>query len=465
MTLNTSNKKTSVNPFPGSDEIVAEIRTLFGRLFPICRSLTGDGVRQTLEILKSICDFDINSVASGTEVFDWIVPEEWSIDDAYIADQNGSKIVSFKENNVHVVNYSTAIDAVLTFDQLRPHLHTLAELPSAIPYRTTYYKKDWGFCLSHDQLERMDKKAKYQVLISSSHKPGVLNYGEVLIPGHSGQEYLVSTYCCHPSLANDNLSGMVLWVFLLRWLKSIKTEHSYRFIIAPETIGAITYLSEKTEDMKNIDGGYVLSTVAGPGKFGYSHSFKKDHLIDKAAKLAMADCGVEYINYPFDISGSDERQFSTPGFRIPMGTISKDKYFEYDYYHTSLDNLDFIKPEYLSKSLILYMMTILNLERNKIYKSLNQYCEPMLGKRGLYPSIGGSQKQKVGARADFFEKQSNLNKAVTVTDEIEAMLSLMFYSDGEVSLIDIAEKTKLPMSVLDEKAKLLIKKDLLELVK
>ena len=228
MTLNASKNKESVEPFPDSDKIIVEIKTLFGRLFPICRSLTGDGVRQTLEILKSVCDFNINSVASGTQVFDWIVPEEWNIEDAYIADKNGSKVVSFKENNIHVVNYSTAIDSVLTFDQLRPHLHTLPELPLAIPYRTTYYKKEWGFCLSQDQLERMDTTIDYQVLISSSHKPGVLNFGEHLIPGNSGQEYLISTYCCHPSLANDNLSGMVLWIFLLRWLKSIRLKEAMK---------------------------------------------------------------------------------------------------------------------------------------------------------------------------------------------------------------------------------------------
>jgi len=466
MASKRSKQEISRDSFFTQESIIPEIESLFETLFPICRSLTGEGVRETLAILQSVSNFGVKAVPSGTQVFDWTVPEEWEISDAYIEDMNGHRIISFKENNVHVVNYSTAIDRVIPFNQLKSHLHSLPDLPTAIPYRTSYYKKDWGFCLTHEQLERMDKDAKYRVVISASHQPGSLNYGEFLMNGPSSKEYLISTYCCHPSLANDNLSGMILWILLLRWLKSINTEHSYRFVIAPETIGAITYLSENVETMKNIDGGYVLSTVAGPGEFGYSHSFSENHTIDKAAKMAMTECDISFINYPFDISGSDERQFSSPAFRIPMGTISKDKYFEYDYYHTSLDNLDFIKPEYLLQTLKLYQRTILNLENNKIYRSLNQSCETMLGKRGLYPSMGGNQKQKVAKiKKKFFASTDlGLDEGVSQTAQIEAMLWLMFYSDGQTQLIDIAEKTKISVGLLSSKAKLLIEKGLLEQV-
>jgi len=457
--------KISIKPpreyLQNASELVTDAGSLFERLFPICRSLTGAGVRETLSILNSISDFSFKEVASGSQVFDWTVPDEWVIEDAYISTPEGKRVISFKDNNVHVVNFSTGIDAVMTFDELRPHLHSLPELPSAIPYRTTYYKRDWGFCLSHDQLETLDQAVSYSVVIKASHTPGVLNYGEALLAGKSDQEYLISTYCCHPSLANDNLSGAILWVLLLRWLKTIDHHHSYRFVIAPETIGAIAYLSENADAMRKIEGGYVLSTVAGPGEFGYSQSFMDTHVVDRAAKRALSDFGINYISYPFDIAGSDERQYSTPSFRIPIGTISKNKYFEYDFYHTSLDNLDYIKPEFLIDSLALYMSAIMNIERNRTYRSLNPSGEPMLGKRNLYPSMGGSQKQKKAS--DYKDNVYALaDGAATRGDDIEAMLWLMFHGDGKTSILDIAEKINMPVSQLFEKAELLCREGLLE---
>jgi len=445
-------------------DLIAEVDDLFTQLFPICRSLTGSGVRETLSLLNSVSDFSIKEIASGSTVFDWTIPDEWEIEDAYIATSDGTRIISFRDSNIHVVNFSAPVNAVMTFDELEPHLHSLPDLPTAIPYRTTYYKRDWGFCLTHDQLQAMDKTVPYTVVIKASHKPGVLNYGEALLPGTSKQEYLISTYCCHPSLANDNLSGGILWILLLRWLKSCERHHSYRFVIAPETIGAITYLSENPEAMRKIAGGYVLSTVAGPGNFGYSHSFKHDHIIDRAAKRALTEFDINYISYPFDITGSDERQYSTPSFRIPVGTISKSKYFEYDYYHTSLDNLDYVKPEYLIDSLALYMSAIMNLEHNRTYRSLNPSGEPMLGKRNLYPSMGGNQKQKVAYRGSEYKDSvyAISDGVATRGDDIEIMLWLMFHGDGETSILDIAEQIDMPVAQIFEKAELLCREGLLE---
>lgn len=446
------------------DVIVDEADELLQRLFPICRSITGDGVRQTLSILRDVSDFNVKEIPSDTKCYDWTIPDEWNIRNAYVEDSSGVRLIDFQENNIHLVSYSVPVDENMSFRELDKHLHTLPNLPNAIPYRTTYYRRDWGFCLSYEQYSRLDRGAEYHVRIDSTIEPGSLTLGDAVIEGNSGQEFLISTYCCHPSLANDNLSGQVLWALLLRELKSRKTRHTYRFVIAPETIGAIAYLSQNERVMKNVSGGFVITTVAGPGRLGFKHTFLGDHLIDRVVSRTFREEGLERNFFPFDIKGSDERQYSSQYFRIPMGTICKDKYYEYDYYHTSLDDLDFISAENLVETLKLYLLVIGNLEMNATYRSLNPFCEPMLSKRGLYPTIGGHLNQKaLGFNTDLRVGVNSVSDGDTLHGEdIDAMLWVMFYSDGVFSLLDISEKTGLSLKRLHGAATNLHLKGLLD---
>jgi aminopeptidase-like protein len=446
--------------------LVDESQSLLERLFPICRSLTGDGVRRTLAILREVADFDVKEIASGKPVYDWIVPDEWNIHGGYLETTSGRRIVDFDDNNLHVVNYSIPVDKVLSFAELESHLHTLPDLPEAIPYRTTYYDRQWGFCLTHRQFMQLDRQADYHVCIDATLKPGRLTYGEVMLEGETGTEYLISTYCCHPSLANDNLSGMVLWALMLRELqRRDRRRNTYRFIIVPETIGAIAYLNLHEAEMKRIAGGFIPTTVAGPGPFGFKHTFLGDHLIDRVVAQTFSEIGLDYVSYPFDVNGSDEAHYSAPYFRIPIGTISKDKYYEYDYYHTSLDNLDFIRADNLVESLKLYLSAIDKLELNRTYRSLYPYSEPMLGKRGLYPRTGGTIKQRaVDLNKGHLERAYTISgKSVIYGNELDAIRWLMFYGDGEHSLLDIAEATALPMRQLHETAEMLCGHGLMQL--
>lgn len=462
-----------------------EISELFNRLFPICRSITGNGVRKTLAILNEITEFNIKEIPTGTTCYDWEIPEEWNIDDAFIENKQGRKILSFFDNNLHVVNYSKPVDAIMSFDDLSEHIYTLPDLPDSIPYRTTYYNREWGFCMTYNQFKQLDKNQQYHVVIKSTLKPGSLTYGEFTIPGSSDKEIIFSTYCCHPSLGNDNLSGMVLWILLLRKLKYNDNKLSYRFVIAPETIGTIAYLSMNEKNLRNVVGGFVLSTVAGPGKFGYKSTYHNGHHIDNIVEKTFQEMNLEFISYPFDIIGSDERQYSSPFFRIPIGTICKDKYYEYDYYHTSKDNLDFIKPGYLSQTFTIYCRVLENLENtidslqkntnfypktsnftngDPAFLSLNPYGEPMLSKRNLYPKLGGRIKQ----RADDMNKEhqeriyyyKNDDKFKGIT--IDAINWLMFYCDGMTTITEIAKKTKIDYTILLKTAEKLSKHNLLK---
>ena len=449
------------------DVMEEEADKLLQRLFPICRSITGNGVRETLSILKGVSDFNIREIPSGTRCHDWTIPDEWNVRSAYIEDCSGAKIVDFADSNIHLVSYSVPIDKKMSFQELDEHLHTLPDLPNAIPYRTSYYRRDWGFCLSYEQYSRLDRSAQYHVRIDSDIEKGSLTLGDFVIEGDSGHEFLISAYCCHPSLGNDNLSGQVLWALLLRELKSRKTRHSYRFVIAPETIGAIAYLSQNEKVMKGVSGGFVLTTVAGPGKLGFKHTFLEDHLLDRVVDRTFLDEGLERNFYAFDIKGSDERQYSSQSYRIPMGTICKDKYYEYDYYHTSLDNLDFISAKSLVETLKLYLSVISNLEMNSTYRSLNPNSEPMLSKRGLYPTTGGQLNQKAkDFKTEYGVSEYSVGDGETLQGEdIDAMLWVMFYSDGELSLLDISDKTGLSIKRLHGAATNLRLKGLLEEVR
>ena len=444
--------------------LLEESEILMEKLFPICRSITGNGVRESLSILQDISNFQVNEIESGTECFDWTIPDEWNVNSAYLEDENGNKILDFKNNNLHLLNYSIPIDKIITFDELEKHVYTLPNLPDAIPYRTSYYSRNWGFCMSHNQFQSLDPNLKYHVNINTSLKSGSLSYGEEIIHGESGIEFIFSSYCCHPSLANDNLSGMILWILLLRELKKRKMKHTYRFTMIPETIGAIAYLHKNQNNVKDIFGGYILTCIAGPGKFSYKETFLGNHMLDQVSKQVLSEFEPNYILNEFDINGSDETHFSSPYFRIPMGTICKDKYYDFDYYHTSFDNLEFIDSKNIIKSLEIYLKLINKLEttdlqstksitnktkqKNDIFfQSLNPCCEPMLSKRGLYPSIGGQVKQTV------FQNSSQHNdtnysideQTQNLGSEIDAISWLMFYADEKTSLETISKKSKIPI--------------------
>jgi aminopeptidase-like protein len=423
-------------------------------LYPLCRSITGEGLRQTLRYVGEHAPLALREVASGTDVLDWTVPKEWTIRDAYVKNSQGERVVDFGRSNLHVVNYSAPVRARMSLGELRPHLHTLPDAPDWIPYRTSYYRETWGFCLSHRQMTSLPED-EYEVCIDSTLADGALSYGECYLPGATSDEVLISCHVCHPSLANDNLSGMVLWALLLRELGRRPRRCSYRFVIVPETIGAIAYLARNEEPMKQVRGGFVLTTGAGPGRLGWKSSFQGDATVDRAVKRAFAERRIDAVRYPFDINGSDERQYSTPGFRIPTVTITKDKYYEYDYYHTSLDDLDFISAGDLIETLKLYLSSIETLELDLTYRSLNPHGEPMLGRRGLYPQTGGAIRQRAAAGGDA-------EPEAAPGEELDAIRWLMFLSDGETTLLQIAEKTGLPMRRLFQAAERLRVHGLLE---
>lgn len=417
--------------------LAAEADALLTRLFPICRSITGDGVRRTLEILSEVAPWQVAEIPSGTVVYDWTVPPEWVIRGAWIADSSGRRLVDFATCNLHVVGYSEPVRTTMSFAELRPRLHTLPGLPAAVPYRTSYYKRSWGFCLSQEQLEAFDPDASYEVVIDSQLRAdGSLTLADQVLPGESGEEFLVSTYCCHPSMANDNLSGPIVATLLMRELAARgRRRHSWRFVMVPETIGAIGYLAGNEAAMKRCAGGFVVTTCGGPGPFGVKESYLGNHLVDRAVALAFRDAGLKPLRYLFVPDGSDERQYSSPGFRIPVTTIAKDKYYEYPYYHTSLDNLNFVTGENLVASLGLYLDAVDIIEGNWTPCSTNPHCEVQLGRRGLYPQTGGAINQQARAGDD---------KSV-IENEVDVIGWIMFLADGRHDLIGMAERSGLPV--------------------
>ena len=433
------------------EQLTAEIDGYLKRLFPITRSITGEGNRETLRILQELVPLEIKEYPSGTQVYDWTIPEEWNVKDAWIKDENGNKLIDFNESNLHLVGYSEPVHKQIAFSELKKHLYTHPELPDAIPYRTSYYKRDWGFCMTQAQYKALeDADGLLEIFIDSGFNPsGSLSIGELLIQGKSNQEILISTYICHPSMANDNLSGLLTTAFVAReLLKNKNIEKSYRIIWVPETIGAITYLLYNEEKMKKVECGFVVTCCGGLGQHSFKNTFKKTHIIDRAVLLAFRDKNIEPWIRPFAPDGSDERQYSMPAFRIPVCTISKDKYYDYKYYHTSLDNLDFVKSENILSSFCLYMDSINIVEKNFTYKSLMPYCEAQLGRRGLYPETGGGIKQK--------------NSDPSIESQLDAITWLMFLADGDMDMLTIAEKSEQPFDKLNIAAKKLIKNGLLE---
>jgi aminopeptidase-like protein len=427
---------------------IKNIDNYLKRLFPITRSITGNGNRKTLKILQEIVPLNILEYPTNQKVYDWSIPKEWNIKDAWIKNSKGEKIIDFKISNIHVVSYSKAIHKKMKLDELNENLHYLSDLPEAIPYRTNYYKKNWGFCVSYNQYKELfNSNEEYEVFIDSSLYDGSLSIGELLIEGKSKKEHLVSCYICHPSMANDSLSGVILTAFLSKYLLENKNEleRSYRIVFIPETIGAIAYLSNNEVAMKNIDSGFVVTTVGGNGKIGYKQSFDANHEINKIIEDVFIENKVDFITYPFDIRGSDERQYSSQGFRINTATITKDKYYEYDYYHTSLDNLAFVKAKYINESLKYYKKVINIMDKNVVLQNNYPNGEVMLGKHDLYPKTGGALK---------FGKDRELS-------EVDIMLWLLFYCDGKNSLYKISRLIDLDINILYEISNKLVNKNIL----
>jgi aminopeptidase-like protein len=387
-------------------------------LFPFCRSLTGNGVRQTLEYIQNLIpDLSIKSVPTGTQAFDWVVPNEWNIENACILNEAGEKIVDFKDSNLHVVGYSEPVDKWVSLEELSEHLHSLPDQPTAIPYVTSYYNRNWGFCVTHEQRKTMND-GQYRVVIKSSLEPGVMNYGELIIPGETSEEIFLSTDICHPSLGNNEISGPVVATALAQWLQSLQNRrYTYRIIFVPETIGSIYYLSQNHLEMKKkVVAGFVLTCVGDNRSYSYIASRKGDTLADKVVKHTLKHHAPEYRQYSFNYRGSDERQYCSPGIDLPVCLLIRSRFGDYPEYHTSLDNLSLISQEGLSGAFLALQKCLRTLEGNYRWK-ITTLCEPHLGKHGLY-TISGAKK------IDF---------------EVLTLKHFLAYADGENDLIDIAD--------------------------
>ncbi len=418
-----------------------ELYALAASLFPICRSITGDGVRETLALLGEHAMFQVHEVPSGTAVFDWTVPKEWNIREAYIANSRGERIVDFARSNLHVVNYSVPVRARLPLAELKPHLHSLPAQPELIPYRTSYYEPAWGFCLSHAQLEAIPEDT-YDVVIDATLSDGSLTYGEFFKSGDTTDEILLSAHICHPSLANDNCSGLALLTLLARYLATRRTRYSYRILLAPGTIGAITWLAnnglannwlaEYRQATHRIKHGLVVSNAGDGGGPTYKRSRRGDAEVDRAAAHVLGHSNLETRRIlDFSPYGYDERQYCSPGFDLPVGSFQRSCWGTFLQYHTSADNLDFIRPEHLASSFELIIRILDALEGNIAYRNLNPYCEPQLGKRGLYSAVNGaplSHETRMG------------------------LLWVLNLSDRSHSLLDIAERSGLRFQAIREAA-------------
>jgi aminopeptidase-like protein len=425
----------------GELEIGGELHRFAQELYPICRSISGDGLRQTLALIEKRIPLRTFDVPTGTAVFDWTVPKEWNIRDAYIASRGGNRLVDFQQSNLHVLNYSVPVHRTMQLSELKPHLFTLPEHPDWIPYRTSYYREDWGFCLAHSQMLAFGD-GDYEVCIDSTLEEGHLTYGECYLPGRSTDEILFSCHVCHPSLANDNLSGLAVATFLAHLLAKRDLRYSYRFLFIPGTIGAITWLSQNRETAKRIQHGLVLTCLGDSGGFHYKKSRRENAEIDSVAAYVLRRHDEPHEILDFSPYGYDERQYCSPGFNLPVGCLMRSVWGAFPEYHTSADNLDFIQPLPLAESLRVCTAIVDVLEKNRRYCNMMPYCEPQLGRRGLYRVTGGD----------------------TLGVEISARLWVLNLSDGDHSLLDIAERSGISFSAISEAAELLCKHGLLSLV-
>ena len=421
------------------DQAGQEIYQLMHQLYPICRSITGNGFRETLRRLNQVIPLTVHEVPTGTTVFDWTVPKEWNIRDAYIKDPQGRRIVDFQKSNLHVVNYSVPVRSILPLESLRPHLFSLPDRPDWIPYRTSYYKETWGFCLSHRRLLQLED-GDYEVCIDSSLEDGYLTYGEYLVQGETPQEVLISCHACHPAMCNDNLSGVVLAAFLAKHLTALSLRYSYRFLFIPGTIGSITWLCRNEQHVRQVKHGLVLASVGDSGKSTYKKSRRGDAPIDRAVRQVLRHSGKEYEVMEFSPYGYDERQYCSPGFNLPVGCLSRTPHGRYPEYHTSADDLSFVQPSYLADSFQKCFSIFAVLENDRTYLNLNPKGEPQLGRRGIYRAIGGQNAE-----------MSEL-----------AMLWVLNLSDGNHSLLQISEKSDLPFPVILNAARILCEHELLK---
>jgi aminopeptidase-like protein len=404
--------------------------SLIRELYPINRSITGDGVRETMRMLQRHIELQIHEVPTGTKVFDWEIPREWNIRGAFIEDCQGRRRVDFDDNNLHVVGYSTPVRRTMTLDELKPHLHSLVDKPEWIPYRTSYYDENWGFCLADTTLSSL-KDGEYTVVIDASLEPGHLTYGELLLKGDSDQEIVFFAHTCHPSLCNDNLSGISLATHLAANLAKRDTRYSYRFIFAPATIGSITWLALNQANLSRIAGGLVLSVIGDDGPLVYKQSRRGHSDIDRAAEYVLQSDYTESRIEPFSPWGYDERQFCSPGINLPMGRLTRTPHGEYPQYHTSADDISVIDATALSESLAAVLKITDLLEKNLTYVNTQPFGEPQLGRRGLYRKLGGYQD---------------------VADRQLAMLWVLNQSDGSNSLLDIAVHAEMPFEIIRQAA-------------
>ncbi|MFQ5470218.1 MAG: DUF4910 domain-containing protein [Gammaproteobacteria bacterium] len=425
-----------------ADEVGAEMYALIERLYPICRSITGDGVRKTLDIIKEQIPIEIHEVRSGTAVFDWTVPKEWNINDGWIKTISGEKVVDFKECNLHVLNYSVPVQRKVSLNELKTHIFTLPDKPDWIPYRTSYYQENWGFCMSHAEFEKL-QATQYEVFIDSELKDGYLSYGEYYKRGESEDEVLLSCHVCHPSLCNDNLSGIALAVQLAKVLEKTHTHYSYRILFIPGTIGSITWLSLNEQKVNNIKHGLVVVCVGDNGKFTYKKSRQDNSEIDKIVLNILNRTESDYNVIEFYPYGYDERQYCSPGFDLPVGSLSRSTHGAYPEYHTSADDLSLVKAESLNESYRKYLLVLDAVENNASYLNLNPKCEPQLGKRGLYNNVGAKKDKPV---------------------DTMAMLWVLNLSDGNHSLLDISERSGYTFDDIKRAAHALQKANLLRQV-
>ncbi|MGD1217015.1 DUF4910 domain-containing protein [Streptomyces krungchingensis] len=425
-----------------------EMYALVERMYPLCRSITGDGVRATLDIVGEHIPLQVHEVPTGTQVLDWTVPQEWNIRDAYIADSSGHRVVDFAASSLHVLGYSVPVSATMPLDELRGHLYTLPDQPTWVPYRTSYYKPQWGFCLAQETLDALPD-GEYEVCIDSTLADGHLTYAEHVVPGQVADEVIVSSHVCHPSLANDNLAGIAVATYLARALAEQTPYYTYRFIFAPGTVGAITWLARNAERVNGVspapgappgrrpgeepraggrvEHGLVLACAGDSGSLTYKQSRRGDAEIDRVMEHVLRTSGRPHRVKEFTPYGYDERQYCSPGFDLGVGSLSRTPYAGYPEYHTSADNLDFVSPEAMADTLAVCREAFAVLDRNRRYVNLSPYGEPQLGRRGLYDSLGG--------RSDA--KQTEM-----------AMLWVLNLSDGEHSLLDVAERSGLPFDTV-----------------
>ena len=420
-----------------------DIYNLCKELWPITRSITGDGVRETLSIIQQeIPNLIIHEVPTGTQCFDWKVPKEWNIKNAYIIDRNGNKIIDFKDNNLHVVSYSTPINKIISLLELQEHLHSLPDQPNAIPYVTSYYEERWGFCLTENQRKELSK-GDYQVYIDSELSEGSLTYGEVIIPGESEKEVFLSTYVCHPSMANNELSGPTVTTYLAKWIQSQPRKHTYRIIFIPETIGSICYLSRNIKTMKkNIVAGYNITCAGDNNAYSYLPSRDENTISDKIALHVLNYTHPEFVKYSYLDRGSDERQYCSPGIDLPVASVMRTKYGKYKEYHTSLDNLNYISDEGLFGTYDILTKCIECIENNEVYRATT-LCEPQMGRRNLYPTLGASANMKT---------------------DVKMMMNILSYADGSRDLLSIADKLGVPFFEMIKSVDILAREKLIEVI-